>query len=93
MKARKVEHIEKMEQLHARIQAKLAPTEDDMDVSLLTLDIHSLRALTRLRNSAMSFEETDISSEKIELMINAIQSKATTPEEQALGHFTRRKLK
>jgi hypothetical protein len=64
-----------------------------MDVSIPTLDIHSLQAITRLCNPAMSFEETDISSEIIELMIKAIQLKATTSEEQALGHFSRRKLK
>ena len=35
----------------------------------------------------------DITNEMIEPMINAIQSKDTTPEEQAQGFYTRKKLK
>ena len=31
--------------------------------------------------------------EELTIAINVFQSKAITPEEQALGHFTRRKLK
>ena len=58
-----------------------------------TIDIYSLRAITKLRHLDIAFEEEELSTEKIELYINDIQSKATTPEEQALGHFTRRKLK
>ena len=80
-------------QLHANIQSYLAPDEDDMDASVPTLDLHSLRCISRLRNPELSFEEDDISSEMIELAINAIRSSATTPEEQALGFFTRKKLK
>ena len=79
--------------LDSLIQKKLAPTADDMISSVPTLDIHSLRAITKLQYPAISFEEEDFSTEEVELFINAIQSKATTPEEQALGHFTRRKLK
>ena len=79
--------------LHALICKKLAPAVDDMDSSVPTIDIYSLRAITKLRHPDISFEEEDFSTEAIELYINAIQSKATTPAEQALGHFTRRKLK
>lgn len=81
--------------LHAQIQALLAPTEDVMQISVPTLSIHALRAITKLHCSdqSLSFDEADVSTETIELMINAVRSKATTPEEQALGHFTRRKLK
>ena len=86
--------------IRAKIERQLAPTEDDMDISIPTLDIQSLKAITKLRhpelfedNSHDSFDQADISTELIELMINAIQSKETTPEEQALGYFTRRKLK
>ena len=64
-----------------------------MDSSVPTIDIYSLRAITKLRHPDISFEEEDISTAEIEVLINAIQSKATTPAEQALGHFTRRKLK
>ena len=67
--------------LHALIRKKLAPTADDMDSSVPTIDIHSLRAIVKLRHPDISFEEDDISTEEIEVFINAIQSKATTPEE------------
>ena len=77
---------------HAHIQKKLAPTVDDMNSSVPTLDIYSLRAITQPRHPDLQFEEEDLSTEEIEVFINAIQSNATTPEKQALGHFTRRKL-
>ena len=66
------------------IQKNFAPTADGMDSSVPTLDIYLLRAITQLRHPDISFTEEDFSTEK---------SKATTPEEQALGHFTGRKLK
>ena len=66
-----------------------------MQVAVPTLTIHALRAITKLHCSDrnLSFGEADVSTETIELIINAVRSKATTAEEQALGHFTRRKLK
>ena len=82
-----------LDSLHILIQMNLAPTADNMDSSVPTIDIYSLRAITKLQHLDISFEEEDFSTEEIEIFINVIQSKATTPEEQALGHFTRRKLK
>ena len=38
-------------------------------------------------------EETEISTGIIKHMIHTIQSKATTSKEQAVGYFTRKKLK
>ena len=90
---RDIKYIYNTASLHAKIQRNLAPTEDDMDVTVPSMDIHSLRAIASLRNPDLSFAEADLSTEMIELVINAIQSKATTTAEQALGHFTRRKLK
>jgi hypothetical protein len=90
---RNIAHIASTGNLHAKIQSQLAPTEDNMDTTVPSIDIHSLRAITKLRNPDLSFEENDITNEMISLFLNAIQSKATTPQEQALGHFTRRKLK
>ena len=71
-----------------------------MEVASPTLDVHTLQAITRLRfpksfptgNTSDPFCEADITSEMIEHLIHAIQSKATTLEEQALGYFTRKKL-
>ena len=47
--------------LHALICKKLAPAVDDMDSSAPTIDIYSLRAITKLRHPDISFEEEDFS--------------------------------
>jgi hypothetical protein len=62
-------------------------TEDNEEP---TIGIHELLAIHRLRAD----EPTDLDTplESIECMIQALQSEALTPEEQALGSFTRRKL-
>ena len=96
------EQINKLNKIGSNICKQMAPIEDDMEVSIPSLDIHSLRAITKIRypeifeeykNNEEAFDQNDITAEYIELMINAIQSKSTTPEEQALGFFTRKKLK
>jgi hypothetical protein len=69
---REVKDIYNMASLHAKIQRNLAPTEDDMDVTVPSIDIHSLRAIASLRNPDLSFAEADLSTEMIELVINAI---------------------
>ena len=74
--------------LHANIQKQLCPTEDDMEVTVPTIDLHALRAIARLRDPELSFTKDDISSELIEFSINAIRPSATTLEEQALDFFT-----
>jgi hypothetical protein len=56
-----------------------------------TIGIHELLAIHRLRTDEPSDLDTPL--ESIECMIQALQSEALTPEEQALGSFTRRKLK
>ena len=83
------------EALHAKIQQQLAPIEDDMDVVVPSLDLSSFKAIMNLHRpeNAELMQQEDPSDELITLAINAINSKATTPEEQALGHFTRRKLR
>ena len=66
----------------------LAPKEDDVEVTIPTLDPHTLRAITKIRfpeyfqqgTKEDPLEEAEISSDIIEHMIHAIQSKATTPE-------------
>ena len=61
---------------------------------LFLLNIYSsLRAITQLRHPDIYFTEEDFLTDEIDIYIHAIQSKATTPEEQALGHFTRQELK
>ena len=87
--------------LEEKIRQTLAPIEDDMVITTPFLDTHTLRAISKLqhptlwphKSNSQSYEEADITTELIECLIHAIQSKDTTPEEQALGFFTRKKLK
>ena len=84
------------ETLRMQIQKQLAPTEDDLAIVIPTIDIQSLRAIARLHkrgNELLPLDASTLPDEFILTVINAINSKATTPEEQAIGHFTRRKLK
>ena len=76
------------------INSKFALTEEDnMNEHTPTLSINSLRAIAAAPNTHLDFSEESIPTERIQIMINAIRSKAVTPAEQALGHFTRHKLK
>ena len=56
------------------------------------LSIHFLRAIAAIR-TGYDFSEESIPTELIQIVIDAIRSKAVTRDEQALGHFTCRKLK
>ena len=86
------------EVLHSRIQSNLCTAKDDLDVLVTSIDITSLRTISWIRvnshfpNLDIPISPDDLPTKIIHLTINAIQSKATTPEEQSLGHFTRRKL-
>ena len=81
----------------------LAPTEDDMEITTPYLDTYTLRAISKIRHpdtwnnpqlDPSSLQIADISADEIERMINAIQSKETTQQEQqALGFYTRKKVK
>ena len=64
-----------------------------MEVSVPTLDLHSLRAIAQLRHPNTPFDTDTLPSDLLEFTVDAIRSSATTSEEQALGFFTRRKLK
>ena len=52
----------------------------------------ALRAITAIRTGT-HIPPNIVSDEMIRLVINALTSQTTTKEEEALGHFTRRKLK
>ena len=64
--------------------------DDDEHTPVLSVDC--LRAIAAIRYPDLDFSTDVISSEEITIACNAIQA-ATTPEEHALGKFTRRKLK
>ena len=103
LKAKIVEKLKDLhdyfEGLHASIQSTICPTEYGMDVNVNSLDINSLRAISRILannqfpNLDISFSPGYFPTELIHFTTNYIQSKSTTLEDQSLGHFTRRKLK
>ena len=70
-----------------------------MYVQVTSLNITSLRAISSIRENSnftnldISFSSEDFPTELIHLTIHVIQSKATNPEEQALGNLTRINLK
>ena len=88
---------------HSRVDpdtAKLSPFQDveDMEFEYVCdddapqLDIVTLRAIAALR-SGLDFFKESIPTNVMLTVINSITSQAITPAEQALGKFTRRKLK
>ena len=87
----------------SRVQSdtvKLSPFQDVDDIDLEDickydtpdLDITTIRAIAALK-SGLDFSEDSISTDFIQVVISSITSQAVTPAEQALGKFTRRKLK
>ena len=70
-----------------------------MDAHFISLDITSLREISCIRekrqftNLDIYFYLEDFPTALIHLTINAIQPKATTPEDQDLGNSNRSNLK
>ena len=69
-----------------------------MDFHVPSLYITSIRPICRIRAKRhcpkldLSFPREYLPTELIHLTIHAIKYKATTPEEQYLGHFTGRNM-
>ena len=72
---------------------KYAPTEADSDKHVPTLSVEDIRAIASIRFTDRDMSEDAIPSEMIKVCINTLNSDFMTPEEQALGYFTRKKLK
>ena len=72
---------------------KYAPTEADSDEHVPTLSVEDIRAITSIRFTDRDKSEDAIPTEMIKVCINTLNSDFMTPEEQALGYFTRKKLK
>ena len=75
------------------IASKLAPAEDDYEEYILSLNLESIRAIASLRHSDLYLSEDSIPSDMIQIAIRTLQLDSITPEEQALGFFTRKKLR
>jgi len=56
------------------------------------LSLADVCCISAIRYPHLDFSESSISTEEMEMVIQAIQSQAITPAEQAIGRFTRRKL-
>jgi len=57
---------------------------------LLLADV---RCISAIRYTRLDFSESSLSTEEMEMVIQAIQSQAITPADQAIGSLTRRKLR
>ena len=66
---------------------------DDNEEHIASLLIEDIHHLTLLRTHLLSKEVASVSTKEINLEIYVIKFKNTTPEEQALGQFTCKKLK
>ena len=75
------------------IASKIAPAEDDYEKHILSLNLESIRAIASLRHPDQDLSEDYIPSKMIQIAIRTLQSDSVTPEEQAMGFFTRKKLR
>jgi len=57
------------------------------------LTLADVRSISVVRYPHLDFSEASISTKEMEMVVQAIQSQAITPAEQAIGRFTRRKLR
>ena len=93
-------HLDEDASIH-KLQAEIVrqltsdDSEDNMLAKFATMDIHLLRAVAKLCNADinLTFTKDVVSTELIKTVINVLQSNEVTPAEQALGTFSRRKLK
>lgn len=75
----------------AAVTAKMASTEHDEDEHTISFNAASLRAIASINCGEESAPEK-VSDEEIRLSIQTLGSSHITPEEEALGYFTRKKL-
>ena len=70
------------------LHSKYAPKESDYVEHVMTLTVENIRSIARLQyNHDITTEDVPI--EMIQIAINTLQSDSITPEEAAIGHFTR----
>ena len=74
------------------LHSKYAPHESDYLEHVMTLTVENIRSIAALRYNCDITTE-DVPVEMIQIAIHTLQSDSITPEEAAIGHFTRRKLK
>jgi hypothetical protein len=69
------------------------PSPDDLLSHVHSITVSDIRAISAVRFPDLAFDALSIPLTAFHLAVHAIRSQATTSAEQALGHFTRRKLK
>ena len=74
------------------LHSKYAPKESDYVEHVMTLTVENIRSITSLRYD-LDMSTKDVPIEIIQIAIHTLQSDSITPEEAAIGHFTRQKLK
>ena len=74
------------------LNSKYAPHESDYIEHVMTLTVENIRSIASLRYNC-DFSPELVPIEMIQIAINTLQSDSITPEEAAIGHFTRKKLR
>ena len=74
------------------LRSKFASTDADHAEFLLFTNLDDIRAIVALRTGKDTFEYT-VPHDMVRIAINTLTSTTVTPEEEALGYFTRKKLK
>lgn len=70
----------------------LVPTEDCFEEHVVPLNIETIRAISSVKFGS-DMDEDEVPTEVLNTAIHTLSSKSMTPEEEALGAFTRSKLK
>ena len=77
----------------ANFVKQYAPAEMDYEEHVLSLSTANIQANASLYHKDVDRSEEEIPTKMIQICINTLNSDHITPEEQALGHFNRNKLK
>ena len=74
------------------LHSKYAPKESDYVEHVMTLTVENIWSIASFRYN-IDISTKNVPIEMIQIAINTLQSDSITPEEAAIGHFTRQKLK
>ena len=78
---------------HAYSEHQLFSPDIGEESHVARIDLDTVRAIASIRCPDIDFHDPNVSYEEVAIHIGAIQSDSITPEEEALGKFTRRKLR
>ena len=81
---RAANHTAHLNRLHTHVCQSLCQTEDDMEISVPTLDMHSLRAISKLRHPTSSFTPESLPSNLIKFTTDQMNVAIVGPHLQWL---------